>query len=286
MKNKNNLPRLWVPTLTFYRETGEIDFERTDVMLARIYPYCQGVLVPGSTGDGWLLDDKEQYELVKHYLSGFEFGRFKILIGALMPDAESTLAAIEKWCGLIKFVSDCSDIRQGMDKLNVVGFVVCSPKGNHSQEYIQSSLHKVFSCGLPLAFYQLPQITGNLVEPETLRIIAAQFPNLIMVKDTGGGDEIAKSGLFKDKMLVRGAEGNPGPLISGKNQIYDGLLLSTVNSFPAVYAEIIVDGKGYDKIGDIISKTFAMASVNPVSNAFSDANRAIDHVMYYGDNSF
>ena len=49
----NAVPQLWVPTLVFYDETGRIDHERQLAHLAFMTPYLQGLLVPGSTGDGW-----------------------------------------------------------------------------------------------------------------------------------------------------------------------------------------------------------------------------------------
>lgn len=56
----NEFPRLWFPPLTYYRADGSLDFDRMEQMLARVHPHCQGVLVPGSTGDGWILPEAEQ----------------------------------------------------------------------------------------------------------------------------------------------------------------------------------------------------------------------------------
>ena len=57
---RNDFPTLWFPPLTYYKEEGKIDFEKMEQELAKIYPYSQGVLIPGSTGDAWVLDDARQ----------------------------------------------------------------------------------------------------------------------------------------------------------------------------------------------------------------------------------
>ena len=46
----NDMPALWFPPLTYYKEKGAIDFEKMEQELAKIYPYSQGVLIPGKSG--------------------------------------------------------------------------------------------------------------------------------------------------------------------------------------------------------------------------------------------
>ena len=53
-------PELWFPPLTYYKEGGIIDTDKMTEELAKIYPYSKGVLVPGSTGDGWVLRQEKQ----------------------------------------------------------------------------------------------------------------------------------------------------------------------------------------------------------------------------------
>lgn len=281
------LPTLWFPPLTFYREDGSIDFDRTDEMLARVYPYSQGVLVPGSTGDGWILDQAQQEEIVRHYLKGFPFGRFHIMIGALKPTPEETISAMNRWCEIIREEAGIEEITPAMDKVGVTAFVVCARNGENSAEKQLKDLSKILDLGLPAAFYQLPQVTGVTVQPEVILDLADKYPNLIFAKDSGGGDELSLSRLLKDRlMLMRGAEGDPSEFIGGEDPVYDGLLLSTANCFPQVYADML-QGKKRDfaPYGEIIDKVFSAASKDPVSNAFSDANRAMEHVLYYGKSS-
>ena len=53
------VPSLWSPTLVFYDAAGRIDRDRQLAHLAFMTPHVGGVLVPGSTGDAWEMDDAQ-----------------------------------------------------------------------------------------------------------------------------------------------------------------------------------------------------------------------------------
>lgn len=279
----NEFPRLWFPPLTYYRADGSLDFDRMEQMLARVHPHCQGVLVPGSTGDGWILPEAEQEAIVRRFLKGFSFGRFRMFLGALKPTAADTKTAVARWCELLREVSGEAEDAGAMAALGVDGFVICAPNGVRDPAAQEATLAEVLELGLPMAFYQLPQVTGVLVEPALVAALAERYPNLILGKDSGGGDELAKSRLLSRRlMLLRGAEGDPTAMLRGEGAVYDGLLLSTVNCFPAEYDALLAGTGSFGAFGEVIAETFAAAGAAPVSNAFSDANRAMDHVLYHG----
>ena len=52
---EGTVPQLWCPPLTHYLSSGEIDSARIAAHLRFISPWVKGLLVPGSTGDGWEL---------------------------------------------------------------------------------------------------------------------------------------------------------------------------------------------------------------------------------------
>lgn len=279
----NEFPRLWFPPLTYYRADGTLDFDRMEQMLARVHPHCRGVLVPGSTGDGWILPEAEQEAIVRRFLKGFSFGRFRMFLGALKPTAADTKAAVARWCEILREVSGEAEDAGAMAALGVDGFVICAPNGVQDPAAQETALAEVLELGLPMAFYQLPQVTGVLVEPALVAALAERYPNLILGKDSGGGDELAKSRLLSRRlMLLRGAEGDPTAMLRGEGAVYDGLLLSTVNCFPAEYDALLAGTGSFGAFGEVIAETFAAAGAAPVSNAFSDANRAMDHVLYCG----
>ena len=273
---------LWFPPLTYYSEGGEIDTEKMKKALADIYPYSKGVLVPGSTGDGWVLCRERQELLVRFFLKGFDFGRFSMMIGALKPTADETIRAIGRWCEILREESGKADDREAMDMLGVKAFVFCVPAGLDDRDLQLAEMGRILDLGLPMAFYQLPLVTGVTVDPVVIAELAARYENLIVAKDSGGADEIAKSGLLKDRlMLLRGAEGDQTGMVTGDAPMYDGMLLSTVNCFAKEHSELLKGLRDYSGYGDVITEVFDAVS-EPVSNAFSDAVRAICHVKEFG----
>ena len=279
----NGFPALWFPPLTYYKAEGVIDTERMTEALEEIYPFCRGVLVPGSTGDGWVLSEEKQEMLVRFFLKGFPFGRFSVMIGALKPDADKAILAIRRWCRILREMSGKEDDREAMRALDVKAFVFCVPAGLKDRENQLHEMGRILELGLPMAFYQLPLVTGVSVLPEVIRELADRYENLIIAKDSGGKDEMAKSGILKDRlMLLRGAEGDPTELIRGEDAIYDGLLLSTVNCFAKELSQLMQGERDYSGFGTVIGEVFDAAD-NPVSNAFSDSVRAICHAKQYGE---
>ena len=282
MKIKD-FPALWFPPLTYYKEGGTIDTDKMTDELSKIYPYSRGVLVPGSTGDGWVLSQKDQESLVRFFLKGFDFGRFSMMIGALKPSADETIASIRRWCEILREESGRSDDAEAMAALDVKAFVFCVPAGLEDREAQLREMGRILDMGLPMAFYQLPLVTGVTVDPAVVKELADRYSNLIVAKDSGGKDEMAKSGLLKDRlMLLRGAEGDQTEMISGSGAIYDGLLLSTVNCFAREHSELMQGIRDYSGYGDVISEVFD-AVAEPVSNPFSDAVRAICYAKEYGE---
>ncbi len=59
------IPPLWCPPLTHFDAARRIDLKRMEAHLAWMMPHVKGYLVPGSTGDGWDLDDAETETVVR-----------------------------------------------------------------------------------------------------------------------------------------------------------------------------------------------------------------------------
>lgn len=278
----NGFPTLWFPPLTYYKEGGIIDSERMTEALEEIYPYSKGVLVPGSTGDGWVLSQCKQEDIVRFFLRGFEFGRFSMMIGALKQTAEETIGSVRRWCEILCEESGKDDPAGAMQALDVKAFVFCVPAGIDDRDTQIREMSRILDCGLPMAFYQLPLVTGVTVDPSVIKELADKYDNLIIAKDSGGKDEMAKSKLLGDRlMLLRGAEGDPSGMILGDSPVYDGLLLSTVNCFAREHKDLMDGKRSYAGYGDVIGEVFG-AVTEPVSNAFSDAVRAICWAKKYG----
>ena len=275
-------PTLWFPPLTYYKEGGIIDKVRMEEALEEIYPYSKGVLVPGSTGDGWVLSREKQEDIVRLFLKGFGFGRFSMMIGALKPSADETIASIVRWCEILCEESGKKDPSEAMNDLDVKAFVFCVPAGEDNRDMQIQEMSRILDLGLPMAFYQLPLVTGVTVDPAVIRELADKYDNLIIAKDSGGKDEMALSRILGDRlMLLRGAEGDPSEMILGDSPVYDGLLLSTVNCFAREHSDLMNGRRSYSGYGTVIGEVFD-AVTEPVSNAFSDAVRAICWAKKYG----
>jgi hypothetical protein len=175
-----------------------------------ILPSVKGYLIPGSTGDGWELDERETLEVVNFALRKSREHEMYLLLGVLRTDLGSMNRVLESMIGALRDASGGSDIGEAMKKAHVCGFTVCPPKGkNLSQEEISSGLSEIMKRGLPTALYQLPQVTENEASPETFARLVATYPNLIFFKESSGQDRIALSSADKGGVyLVRGAEGD------------------------------------------------------------------------------
>src|SRR6476659_9049947 len=77
------VPQLWCPPLTHYGASGQIDESRIAAHLRFISPWVRGVLVPGSTGDGWELSEAEADKLLGIVLKLAPQLKYRVLIGAL-----------------------------------------------------------------------------------------------------------------------------------------------------------------------------------------------------------
>ncbi len=280
----SGIPRLWCPTLTHFSAARVPDKQQIYQHLAELAPFVKGILVPGSTGEGWEMSDEDVRTLLSVVLSAaYEVG-IRVLIGVLKTDVEQVLATFDA----------LSDFREHPA---LVGFTVCPPKGaDLSQDEIANALRIVLSRGYPTALYQLPQVTLNEMTPETVAKLSSEFSNFILFKDTSGYDRVATSGLdFRGVFLVRGSEsGGYARWPKVARGIYDGFLLSTANVFAPELVkmlELLDEGRGEEakrlsiRLESMVTAAFAMVQDVPVGNAFSNANKLLYHVRTYGTKS-
>ena len=273
----SGIPRLWCPTLTHFHAAHEPDPERIAAHLNALAPYVKGILVPGSTGEGWEMTDSDIRGLLDIVLAAAETQGIRVLIGVLKTSVEEMLA--------------CLDALEPLRTHPAVGGVtICPPKGSGlSQAAIHDGLAQVLARSWPTALYQLPQVTQNEMSPETVAALAAEFANVILFKDTSGLDRVAQSGLdFGGVFLVRGAEkGGYAPWPRTAGGPYDGFLLSTANVFAKELMEVLNAPPEQARLlsarlETVVSAAFARVADFPHGNAFANANKVLDHVMTYG----
>lgn len=289
------IPRLWCPLLTHYRSDGSIDFDRMSRHLDHIIPWVKGFLIPGSTGDGWELDDDETLKVAQFAVGKARTYRASLLLGVLKSDAGKMTQTISEMTALIERETGISKkgTADALKAAGVCAFTVCPPRGKAlTQADIETSLSGILDMGLPTTLYQLPQVTENEAAPETFGRLVRKYPHLIFFKDSSGRDAIAMSGVDKgDVFLVRGAEGEYARWIKDSGGPYDGFLLSTANCFPREIGDILESlEKGdsekaremSDRITRAVREAFSLVQSLPCGNAFTNANKAFDHFFAFG----
>lgn len=296
------IPRLWVPLLTFYGEEAEIDPVHTQAHHDFLSPQVNSFLAPGSTGDGWELTSQEVDTLLKMQIEVARRRRHSLMIGVLRTGsgeaAEEVAALAERYSG--KPTRRTGGIDQesvsALLRRRIAGFTITPPKGRElSQEEIFAEISSVLEFGLPTALYQLPQVTENRMEPETVEALSEKYPSFYMLKDTSGEDTLASAGLdYQGVWFVRGAEGGYADHLKSAGGNYDGYLLSTANCFAKELREIIwmCDNNRHgearalaQRVSSVVDHAFGLVEGLSFGNPFSNANRAIDHIYAYGNDT-
>lgn len=207
----------------------------------------------------------------------------RVLIGILKTETDQVLHTIDQ-------------LRRSLESPAVVGITVCAAKGaEKTQSEIHSGLARVLQVGIPTALYQLPQVTQNEMSMETFSSLAVEFPNFYMFKDTSGEDRVA-NGLVDHQsvFMVRGSEKNGyAQWLRSVGGHYDGFLLSTANCFASQLHDTIqacISGNRTEaerlssEIVQSVSVAFEVVGRLNVGNAFTNANKALDHLLLYGPN--
>ncbi len=287
------MPRLWCPLLTHFRPDGGLDASRIARHLEVLSPHVRGILVPGSTGEGWDLSDAEVRDLLAVVLDATQPLGISLLIGVLRHDAAEMLEVIRSTTDWLCARTGVSAPRAAMARCGVVGLTVCPPRGaTLGQDALYAALADVLSLEHPTAIYQLPQVTGNELSPETAARLAAEYANFFLLKDTSGEDRIVRSRCdLQGVFTVRGAEGDYARWVKSGGGPYDGLLLSSANGLArelAAMLQLLDQGRAdearreSDRIAEVVHACFGIVTGHPAANPFTNANKILDHIMAFG----
>ncbi len=273
------IPRLWCPLLTHYDAAGRIDAPRMRAHLHHISPWVRSFLAPGSTGDGWEMNDEERSRLLSLLLEVAGQIDARVLVGVLRTERGEAYRSVQ-------------EIATQMPSDRVCGFTVTPPRGaDLAQDTIKEDLAEILSLGHPTALYQLPQITENEMSPHTVSELAERYQNFYLFKDTSGADRVAHSGeSTSDVFMVRGAEGDYARHLKAAGGSYDGFLLSTANSFPEELSQVIdlvqsgtlTEARSLStRVEAVVTAVFQSVASLPFGNPFANANKAVDHVRAF-----
>jgi len=278
---------LFVPVLTHYAPgaKGGVDAERMLAHLRHIRPHVRQVMLAGSTGDGWELED-DAFDALIDLAASDSVGDLdlSLLFGVLRGETEAVIARLQHLEARL-----AKDDRLAA---RVSAVAVCPPvEPEASQERIIEHFEAIMAAShLSIAVYQLPQVTGCHIAPETFVRLAVS-PRVTLFKDSSGEDAVSKSGLdFGDVALVRGAEGGYLEALKPAGP-YDGWLLSTGNALAAPLRRILEHKAAGEadaaatlssQVSEAVAGVFDAAQKEGGANAFSNANRAMDHLAAHG----
>lgn len=163
--------RLLTAMVTPFNADGSINYEAgadfADWLLAN---GSDGLVVEGSTGEAATMDIDEKIKFMQTIVARVN-GRAKIVAGAGTNCTASTI-------DLVKKMEAC-----GVDGVLVVGPYYNKPT---QEGYYQHFAAVAKATKLPIIVYNVPGRTGGNIAPETVARLAADFSNIVAIKEAAG----------------------------------------------------------------------------------------------------
>lgn len=163
--------RLLTAMVTPFNADGSINYEAgadfADWLLAN---GSDGLVLEGSTGEAATMDMDEKIKFMQTIVARVN-GRAKIVAGAGTNCTASTI-------DLVKKMEAC-----GVDGVLVVGPYYNKPT---QEGYYQHFAAVAKATKLPIIVYNVPGRTGGNIAPETVARLAADFSNIVAIKEAAG----------------------------------------------------------------------------------------------------
>lgn len=163
--------RLLTAMVTPFNADGSVNYaagaDFADWLLAN---GSDGLVVEGSTGEAATMDMDEKIKLMQTIVARVN-GRAKIVAGAGTNCTASTI-------DLVKKMEAC-----GVDGVLVVGPYYNKPT---QEGYYQHFAAVAKATKLPIIVYNVPGRTGGNIAPETVARLAADFSNIVAIKEAAG----------------------------------------------------------------------------------------------------
>ena len=163
--------RLLTAMVTPFNADGSVNYaagaDFADWLLAN---GSDGLVVEGSTGEAATMDMDEKVKFMQTIVARVN-GRAKIVAGAGTNCTASTI-------DLVKKMEAC-----GVDGVLVVGPYYNKPT---QEGYYQHFAAVAKATKLPIIVYNVPGRTGGNIAPETVARLAADFSNIVAIKEAAG----------------------------------------------------------------------------------------------------
>ena len=195
--------RLLTAMVTPFNADGSVNYaagaDFADWLLAN---GSDGLVVEGSTGEAATMDMDEKIKFMQTIVARVN-GRAKIVAGAGTNCTASTI-------DLVKKMEAC-----GVDGVLVVGPYYNKPT---QEGYYQHFAAVAKATKLPIIVYNVPGRTGGNIAPETVARLAADFSNIVAIKEAAGN--VAQTAelyrvLPEDFSIYSGDDGLILPFMSG-----------------------------------------------------------------------
>ena len=213
------------PLITPLAVTGEIDRDGLARLVDSLIGHgVSGLFVLGSSGEGpWLT--AEQREIVISTAVGAAAGRVPVLAGVLDPGPGTTIENVHRAAA------------QGADAV-----VVTTPYYFAANQATQLRFFEAVAKAspLPIMLYNIPEMTQNPLEPDTLRQLTG-IPGIVGLKDSAGDwDRFTEYLAIRDATpgfsVFQGAERQAArAVLAGA----DGIVAGLGNIIPHVFVEMI-----------------------------------------------
>lgn len=163
--------RLLTAMVTPFNADGSINYEAgADFAEWLLANGSDGLVVEGSTGEAATMDMDEKIKFMQTIVTRVN-GRAKIVAGAGTNCTASTI-------DLVKKMEAC-----GVDGVLVVGPYYNKPT---QEGYYQHFAAVAKATKLPIIVYNVPGRTGGNIAPETVARLAADFSNIVAIKEAAG----------------------------------------------------------------------------------------------------
>ena len=194
--------RLLTAMVTPFNADGSVNYaagaDFADWLLAN---GSDGLVVEGSTGEAATMDMDEKIKFMQTIVARVN-GRAKIVAGAGTNCTASTI-------DLVKKMEAC-----GVDGVLVVGPYYNKPT---QEGYYQHFAAVAKATKLPIIVYNVPGRTGGNIAPETVARLAADFSNIVAIKEAAG-NVAQTAGLYRvlpeDFSIYSGDDGLILPFMS------------------------------------------------------------------------
>lgn len=163
--------RLLTAMVTPFNADGSVNYAAgTDFADWLLANGSDGLVVEGSTGEAATMDMDEKIKFMQTIVARVN-GRAKIVAGAGTNCTASTI-------DLVKKMEAC-----GVDGVLVVGPYYNKPT---QEGYYQHFAAVAKATKLPIIVYNVPGRTGGNIAPETVARLAADFSNIVAIKEAAG----------------------------------------------------------------------------------------------------